>query len=403
MKIVMLCDFYNEALEYQENLLVHYYRKHGHAVTVVTSTFDSVFDYYNDHHQRGAPGRTYEDCGAKIIKLPYRYNHFNRLRAYTRIDGILAQEKPDLIFVHDIMLNFPECIAYVKRHPQCRMIMDYHADYSNSGKNALSLGLLHGVARKWFLDRARPYLSRIFPIVPAGATFLHEVYKVPHAEMEVLPLGADTDLARTVSQRGEGPALRAALGIAATDVVIFTGGKLTPLKRTELLLQAVSMLPARRLYVVVAGKASAEDEPYYRELLALAHGRSDIHFAGWLGREDIYRYLDMADLAVFPASQSILWQQAIAMGLPLIAGDTGHQDIGYLNLHDNIIVLPAACITAHDIARAIDTVVADPQRIRRMSAGAALVADDQLNWNRLIERTLRFNAPVGARTVSHGA
>ena len=48
MKIVMLCDFYFESLEYQENLLVRYYRKHGHEVVVIASTFDSVFDYYNE-------------------------------------------------------------------------------------------------------------------------------------------------------------------------------------------------------------------------------------------------------------------------------------------------------------------------------------------------------------------
>lgn len=44
MKILMLCEFYNEIWN-QENLLVKYYRKHGHEVTVITSTYESVFDY----------------------------------------------------------------------------------------------------------------------------------------------------------------------------------------------------------------------------------------------------------------------------------------------------------------------------------------------------------------------
>ena len=50
MKILMLCELYIENLEYQENLLVKYYRKHGHEVTVITSTYDNVFDYYNNQH-----------------------------------------------------------------------------------------------------------------------------------------------------------------------------------------------------------------------------------------------------------------------------------------------------------------------------------------------------------------
>ena len=391
MKILMLCDFYNESLEYQENLLVKYYVKHGHQVTVVTSTFDSVFDYYNDRHDNSAPARTYEDRGAKIIKLRYRYNLLNRLRAFTSIDGILEEEAPDLIFVHDIMLNFPEAIAYVKRHSTCRMIMDYHADYSNSGRNALSLKLLHGVARKWFLDQARPYLSRIFPIVPAGATFLREVYKVPESEMEILPLGADTDLSVEIARRHEGEALRRALGIPADHVMIFTGGKLAPSKRTELLIEAVNRLPHLALHLVVVGEASAAHQTYGQRLLSLAEGRPNIRFAGWLGRDDIYRHLDMADLAVFPASQSILWQQAIAMGLPLIVGNTGHQDISYLNLHSNIIMLERDEIGIEKLAQAIESVACNPARMSEMSRGARRVAEEHLNWNRLIQRTLRFN------------
>jgi 1,2-diacylglycerol 3-alpha-glucosyltransferase len=242
MKIVMLCDFYDESLEYQENLLVKYYVKHGHQVTLITSTFSSVFDYYADKHDSQAPARTYEHEGATIVRLKYRFNFINRVRAYTRIDGLLDHAMPDLIYVHGIMLNFPEAVRYVKRHPACRMIMDYHADYSNSGATALSRQVLHGIIRKWYLDRARPYLSRIFPIVPASATFLHEIYKVPHSEMEVLPLGADIDLANEVKQEQSGKKLRHQLGIPDDHIVIFTGGKLAPTKRTELLIQAVTLV-----------------------------------------------------------------------------------------------------------------------------------------------------------------
>lgn len=395
MKILMLCDFYNESLEYQENLLVKYYRKHGHEVTVVASTFESVFDYYNDRHDPAWPARTYFDQGAKIVKLRYRYNLLNRLRAYTRIDRLLQEEAPDLIYVHDIMLNLPECVDYVKRHPRCRMILDYHADYSNSGRNWLSLKILHGVARKWFLDRARPHLARIFPIVPAGALFLHEVYGVPHAEMEVLPLGADVDLARQVHASGAGKRLRAEMGFAPSDIVVFTGGKLAPAKRTELLLEAVRRLPHLPLKVVVVGEAAAVDANYKAHLIALAEG-APVRFTGWLGREDIYRHLDMADLAVFPASQSILWQQAIACGLPLICGDSGHQDISYLNLADNIIVLRGEQIGVDGLAHALQDAAGSDGRLRLMREGAARVAAEQLDWNRLIERTLRFAQPSSA-------
>jgi 1,2-diacylglycerol 3-alpha-glucosyltransferase len=391
MKILMLCDFYHESLEYQEQLCAKFYVKHGHAVTVVTSTHESVFDYMADRHDNHRPMQTYEHGGVKIIRLPYRYNLLHRLKAFKRIDGLLEAEAPDLIFVHDIMLNFPDCVRYLKRHSRARMIMDYHADYSNSGKNLVSRKILHAVCRKWFLDRARPYLSKIFPVVPASATFLHRIYKVPFSEMELLPLGADTETASAVRRSGARQALRAKLGIGANDVVIFTGGKLAPAKKTELLITAAQQLQQSALHLVVVGQAGAADATYGEMLAGLAARSPRVHMVGWLDQHELNRHLAMADLAVFPASQSILWQQSIAMGLPLIVGDTGDQDISYLNTQRNIIILRNEEIRVERLATAIADVTGDPNRMRAMSEGALRVADEHLNWDRLVERTLRFN------------
>ena len=391
MKILMLCDFYHESLEYQEQLCAKFYVKHGHAVTVVTSTHESVFDYMADRHDNRRPARTYGHGGVNIIRLPFRYNILHRLKAFTPLDSLLEAEAPDLIFVHDIMLNFPDCVRYLKRHSRARMIMDYHADYSNSGKNLASRKILHGIARKWFLDRARPYLSKIFPVVPASATFLHEIYKVPFSEMELLPLGADTEAAAAARRSGARQALRAALGIGANDVVIFTGGKLTPAKRTELLIAAGDRLDQVAPHIVVVGRAGDEHAAYGEELSRLAESHVRVHMVGWLNQEDLNRHLAIADLAVFPASQSVLWQQAIAMGLPLIVGDTGHQDISYLNTERNIVILRKEEIRADRLAAAIADIVGDPGRMRAMSEGALRVADEHLNWDRLLARTLRFN------------
>jgi 1,2-diacylglycerol 3-alpha-glucosyltransferase len=209
-----------------------------------------------------------------------------------------------------------------------------------------------------------------------------------------LPLGADTDLASEVTRRGEGRRLRAKMGFAEDEIVIFTGGKLVPAKRTELLFDAVAQLPDLRLQIVVAGDASGADTGYKQKLLELARGRRNIHFVGWLNREETYCHLDMSDLAVFPASQSILWQQAIAAGLGLIVGDVGNQDISYLNLEDNIVVLQGEAISADGFAASIREAIQLPGRLRQMGAGAIRVADAHLNWNRLIGRTLRYNNPV---------
>lgn len=388
----MICDFYNETLEYQENLLTKYYTKHKHEVTVITSTFESVFDYYDNKHDKKAPMKVYYDNGAKIIKLPYAFNILNKLRKYTSIKQILIEEKPDLIYVHDIMLNILEARDYVKKNPNCKMIMDYHADYSNSANGWVSLNILHKVFRKrFYLDPAMKYLSKIFPIVPASTRFLNEVYQVPLEKMDLLPLGADTDYGESVKSNKEGEKIREKFNIPTDHVVIFSGGKLQGPKKTELLIEAFLKINRDDLHLIIIGEASKLDQEYKDNLLKLANNHPRIYFIGWLKSAEVYKYLDASDLAVFPASQSILWQQAISMGLPLIAGDIGDQSIEYLNEEDNIIVLPKEKITADIILQEIHKIIDDKNTLETMKRGAQKATDVHLNWNNLILKTLQFN------------
>lgn len=387
----MLCEFFNEKLEYQENLLLKYYRKHGFEVTIVASTSDSVFEYYSDKHELQKPTREYEYNGARIVKCQYEYVRlYNRLRKYKDITPILEAESPDLIYVHDIMLNINEATSYVSKHPNCKLIMDYHADYSNSGRNWASLKLLHGIIRKrFYLDPARKYISKIFPIVPAGFKFLNEVYKIPFSEMELLPLGGDYDLARQIDANVDRQEIRVRLGIDSSDFVIFTGGKLNEVKKTHLLCEAVRDLKNDKIHVVIAGKPDSEQ--YERSLREIVGPSTNFHFVGWLDSQEVYNHMAIADIAVFPASQSILWQQAICMRLPLLVGDTGGQSIEYLNMNCSIVTLDKDEITATRIASVVNMLFLDRDKRSQMRAGAAKTAFDHLDWNKLIYKTLQFN------------
>ena len=388
MKIVMLCDYYDEKCQYQENLFAKYYAKHGHDVTVLASTFDNAFDYISDRYDSAAPAREYRDGHVKVLKLPYSLNLLNRLRKFGAVDEILERERPDLIFSHDIHLNLAEAARYKRRYPECRIIMDYHADYSNSAKNWLSLTVLHRGIRRAFLRRYRRAIDRIFPVVPASADFLHEVYGVPYGEMELLPLAADTDLARATLQEKRGEAIRRSLGIPTDATVVFTGGKLSPVKRTHLLLEAVRSLARENLHVLVVGDTGEAHADYRRLLLDLGSRDPRVHFIGWVDGDKVYRYMDASDFAVFPASQSVLWQQAISMGLPIIVGRTGVQDPQYMNLYGNVIILDEADIRSTVIAARIAELADDAERVAELRAAAFRVAEELLNYHRQVPRTL---------------
>ncbi len=237
MKIVMLQDFFGIGLQYQENLLTDHYIRQGHEVVVICSTFENVFDYIADRYNPALPKKIVEYKGAKIIRLPYSLNFMNKLRKHSGVYEIISNEKPDLIYAHDIHLNLTEASRYAKKNRNCKIIMDYHSDFSNSANHWLSLPVLHKIIRKRFLYKYLDNLARIYPVIPDSAVFLNEVYDIPHSRMDLLPLGCDYKICKETMISVNKSKLRAYFGIKENDIVIFTGGKFNPEKGQNLLLK----------------------------------------------------------------------------------------------------------------------------------------------------------------------
>lgn len=385
----MLCELYIESLEYQENLLVKYYRKHGHEVTVITSTYESVFDYYNNKHDNSLPAKVIYDHGAKIIKLPFKFNYLGKIKKYTSIKKIVEEVQPDLLYIHDIMPNMLEMLDYKKKNPHVKMIMDYHADYSNSANGWLSLNILHKVIRKYFyMDPIRKHISKFYPIVPGSTKFLNEVYNIPHNEMDLLPLGADTDLVAEIKNNRVRDEIRRKLGINDEDIIIFTGGKFTPAKKTDLLIKAFNEINDAAIHLLIVGDADQHNQEYKKELLALSNNNPNIHYIGWLNNRGVYEHLSASDIAVFPASQSIVWQQALASGLPLIVGDVGEQSVQYLNEFGAITELKKEDINKEQIKKSIEDIIYHQNELDLRKELAAKTSSKYLDWNHLIYKTL---------------
>lgn len=395
MKIFMICEFFDDRLDYQENMLARSYHRAGHEVLVVTSTIRSLNDYVSDRdHGMGERSEELYDWG-RLVRVPFRFNILHRIKPFEPLLPLIESFDPDLLYFHDIIPNLTEGVRHVQAHPDCAMIMDYHGDASNSGANWASRRILHGVIRKHILDRARPYLRRILPVTPGCGEFLKNLYHVPEAEMELLPLGTDQLYAGEVLASDARGRIREALGITPDEFVIFTGGKLSPLKRTEELLSAVATLGSLPVHVIVVGGTDSAHEDYAASIATLAAHNPRVHMVGWQERAGVYAHMAAADLAVFPASQSVLWQQSLGMGLPLIVseraeGQRGVQHVGYLNGYDNLIVLDPQQPFAEQIAEHVRRLALDRTLLARMADGAKQTAAEILDYAAIAARTIEL-------------
>ncbi|WP_140937098.1 glycosyltransferase family 4 protein [Sphingobacterium lumbrici] len=387
MKILMICDFYGIGQQYQDNMMAKYYHLSGHEVHIVSSTFGNIFDYINDNYDGAVKSYIETDLYATIYRTRYVVKYKDILKVFENIKGRIENILPDLIYFHGVSFNMHQAIPYLKRNSSARMIMDYHADYSNIGQSWKSVHLLHGVFRKYYLKKYLSYLSKIYPIVPNSAKFLNEIYGIPMERMKVLPLGYDEVEAERIKEAVSRSEIREKLGVRSNDFLIVSGGKFTREKRTELLLKAVNSLNDPRIHLVLFGKSSSEDDQYEKELQAIANDNT--HFLGWLNSEKTLTYMYAADMAVFPASQSVMWQQCIGMDLPLIVGNSGEQDPSYLNQYDNMVILDKDDIDADEIARQLKKILDEPAVYAKMKLGATKMAQEYLKYSAICMTTIK--------------
>lgn len=386
----MLCDFFGDNQTYQENLLLKYYRKFEIDVVIVASTIDNILKYYSNDYDPSSPKKIYiNEEGGKIYRLPYKLNFLNKLRKFPDVDKILKTEKPDLIYCHGVHLNLKEAVDYKKKYKHTKIILDSHGDYSNSANNWLSKNILNKIFRRLFLKKHAQYVSKFYAVVPEGIKFMHEMYGIPQESIELLPLGCDYEYMQEVKKNTDVKALKEKFHISDDDFVIISGGKFNPLKRTEILMEAVNLLPQKKIKLLIFGTPDKNHLEYYKNIEKLAE-KENIHLLGWLSADEIYKVMSVADIAVFPASQSVLWQQSIGMGLPLIAGDSGMQNMSYLNVNENLIRVEEKNINPNYFSKLIESLIESPEKLAVMKTGAEKTASDFLNYKRIAEKTLRL-------------
>lgn len=333
MKIVHIClaGSYNDNWGYQDNIIPKYHKKFGHEVTVLTSIF--VNSQRHAGYDKVEPGEYFLDNGVKIIRIPFRKfvvgKIIEKLRVYKGTYEKLDQEKPDFIFIHGLQfMDIRKVVKYLNKNKNVKVVVDNHADFTNSARNFLSKNILHKVIWRYCAHLIEPYTTKFYGVLPARVDFLKDMYKVPEGKVELLVMGADDEKveeARKSSVRNE---IREKHNIKPEDFLIMTGGKIDNAKKqTLLLMEAVKRIQNENVRLIVFGSVINELKEKVNKLL----DGDRIQYIGWINSEDCYKYFAAADLVVFPGRHSVFWEQVVGLGIPIIVKyweGTTHIDLG---------------------------------------------------------------------------
>lgn len=318
MKILHLCisNYYIDHYNYQENVLPRIHHEDGHDVMILAST-----ETFVDHVHLGyvEPGSYMTEYGVPIKRLPYVSFGFptltHKLRKYVGLYEEIEKFAPDVIFCHSTAAwSMLDVVRYKKRYPQVRLFADTHTGAHNSGKNWLSLHVLHRFFYRYTTQKIVPYLEKYWYIGYNEKEFAQKNYGVPEDKMELYPLGGvlppETQYEENRNRK------RQELNMEPSELLLVHSGKIDVHKRTEELLRAFAAVPDLKAKLVIIGSIDPALESDIRLLVDQDHR---VQYLGWKLGEELMEYLCACDLYCQPGSVSVTLQNAICSGCPALS------------------------------------------------------------------------------------
>lgn len=382
MRILHLClaNFYIDGYNYQENVLTRINKEDGHDVRIIASTetfADNVTTTYVE------PSEYVTEFGVPIKRIPYVKigTHFTtiKIRKYVGLYEEIVKFAPDVILCHDIVFwSVFDVIRYKKEHPEVKLYADTHTGIYNSGRNWLSLHLLHRCFYRYLIHRALPYLEKYFYITIGERDFSIQHYGIPEEMLEFFPLGGNLPTEAEYQERRA--ARRAELGLAPDELLLLHSGKVNNLKRTDELLKAFAAVPELKAKMAIIGSISDDVKS---ELEQLMEADARVVYLGWKSASDLLEYLCACDLYCQPGSLSATLQNAVCCGSPIMSyphpAYTGELD------YNNILWVE----TQEDMERVFRELAAGMVELNELRENSWRCAREVLDYRKIAARIYR--------------
>ncbi len=382
MKIVHVCQYYNDDWGYQENLLAEYQKKLGHNIVVITS--DRKSKNFIDKYQRVVGVGSFIKNGIRIERIPIKFEFLGRFVIFKDLNSVLEKENPDFIFHHGLTSPSLKTVVNFKTlNKNVFLAVDNHSEYSNSGRIWIWRFLYYRFFWKKVLSYNISGIDRFFSITPICKLFAEKELGVPSANHELLYLGSDVDNIYFDSEYRK--KVRDYYGFNESDIVIITAGKIDENKKVDVIIRAVKEIRVSNLKLIIIGPI---EKKYANRLEKLINNDKNIVKTGWIEKNELFKYLSASDIAVFPGSQSVLWQYAVSCELPLILRYwTGTE---YLLLQENGMFLFSD--DYKELMQHLNLLLKNPELIKKMKVGAKQERDDILSYYNIARKSLKVES-----------
>jgi phosphatidylinositol alpha-1,6-mannosyltransferase len=187
--------------------------------------------------------------------------------------------------------------------------------------------------------------------------------------------------------------LRASIGLAASQKLMLSVGRLSRRKGFDQTIRALPALVARRLDVHYAIVGIGEDREYLGEVARECGVADRVHQLGHVSPEDLPRWYNAADVLVMPNREvdgdvegfGMVFIEAAACGKPAVAGRSGGTSSAVIDGKTGLLVDGASVDAVVD---ALGKILTDPGCARTLGETGYLRAKREFSWEQVAERIL---------------
>jgi glycosyltransferase involved in cell wall biosynthesis len=383
MKIAHVQHPYLPGFGYQENYLPAYQEDMGHEVIIFTSTlippkFKEGFD------ANSFPPGEYKYKGVETHRLQSWFE-------IKTIGDVLLQDlqlelnrfEPDVIHAHGLVSPRTFQAWRYARSQDTKLFIDVHIDNGNFSIDSVHKRVVFNIFNNIILPELSSQTTSFLTVNGYALEFLEEKTTIPKHQIAFLPLGVDRDLfsptAKIESQ------VRDDLGVSQNEILLIFAGNIEPSKDMEVLLKSLATISAEYSLLLLG---TIEDD-YKNDLIQLAQNlgiSSNVILHDAVSHEELSKYLNSADVGVWPGKLGITAIEAIGTGLPLIVSDD--EAMGYLVSNENGLSFPKG--DEKSLANKIQMYLKDRKLLDTHSQNAAQFARDELYWDNIAEKSIRI-------------